>query len=239
MASIKAAERLIVALDFPEIALARELVDTLGDLVSFYKVGLQLRHIAGVEEFIGHLRETEKRIFLDMKVYDIPQTIEGAVSSILNMGATFLTVHGPASSWRAAVEARGVSDLKILAVTVLTSIGPQELQEEYGSSLSVEELVLKRAQLAISAGCDGVIASAMEAPALRALAGSGLLIVTPGIRPRGTSPGDQKRPMEPGAAVRAGADYLVVGRPIIQSADPRGAAQAILDEMQEAFDSRI
>jgi len=228
-------ERLIVALDFPTAERALAVVGQLDGLVSFYKVGLELYTAAG-PEFVRALAAQGKKVFLDLKFLDIEETVRRAARQVVRLGATFLTVHESGRTLAAAVEGCKGSDLKILAVTVLTSLGAADI-EAMGYRYSVEELVLHGAKRAIAAGCHGVIASGQEAAKIRQLAGDEFLIVTPGIRPAGASDDEQKRAVTPAAAIRAGADYLVVGRPITQAPDPRAATQRIVDEMQKAFDS--
>jgi orotidine-5'-phosphate decarboxylase len=235
-APVSARDRLIVALDLPTIEQARALVETLGDSVTFYKVGLGLQ-LAGGGEFARELKEKGKRIFLDYKYYDIEETIRNAVARAAERDIDFLTVHGTASILRAAVEGKGASSLKIFCVTVLTSIEAQDFQEIGYEHVDVNRLVIQRAVQAMRAGCDGVIASAREASQIRQAAGRELLIVTPGIRPAGTSRDDQKRTTTPREAVLAGSDYLVIGRPIIQAPDPVEAAERCIAEMAAASDS--
>ena len=235
MPKTRAAERLIVALDSASIADARRMVDTLGDSVEFYKIGLVLQLAAGVEDFIRELITQGKKVFLDYKYYDIAATLKKAVHRASQLGVSFLTIHGPAQLIRGAVEGRGNTSLKLFCVTVLTSLDAGDIAEMGYANHSVEDLVLFRARKALEAGCDGVIASGQEAKAIRALSPS-LLIVTPGIRPDGAAEDDQKRRTTPAMAIEAGADYLVVGRPITDVADPRTATNAILVEMQSAFD---
>lgn len=234
---IRAQDRLIVALDLPSIDDARKLVATLDGAVSFFKIGLVLQLAEGVGSFITELIEQGKRVFLDYKYFDIEETLQKAVERAASIGVTFLSVHGNGSIIKAAVKGRGDSRLKILAVTVLTSMDAEDIKE-LGFQCSVEDLVLHRAQYAIAGGCDGVIASGLEAQKIRELAkGRPLLIVTPGVRPRYSTPDDQKRVMEPGEAIRNGADYLVMGRPIYGGPDPYAAANRILLEMQDALDN--
>lgn len=238
---VQARDRLIVALDSPGVKEARQLVDTLGDTVSFYKVGLVMQLAEGVEEFIHALIREGKRVFLDYKYYDIGETLKKAVSRASRLGVSFLTIHGSSALIKAAVEGRGDTGLKLFTVTVLTSLDAGDMAEMGYSQHSIEELVLFRARKALEAGCDGVIASGLEAAKIRAACGAKLLVVTPGIRPAGASAGDQKRITTPAAAIRDGADYLVVGRPITapENGTPREAAQAIVAEMQAAFDGRL
>jgi orotidine-5'-phosphate decarboxylase len=236
---INASERLIVALDVPSVDDAKTLVARLDGVVSFFKVGLELYTSAG-PEFVRWLISQEKRVFLDLKFLDIEQTVRRATEQAARLGATFLTVHEAGKAVAAAAEGARGSDLKILAVTVLTSWDASDLRE-MGVGLPVEDLVLHRARKAIAAGAHGVVASGREAAALRENlgqeGGKSFLIITPGIRPSGASADEQKRATTPADAIRAGADYLVVGRPITQAPDPRDATMRILDEMQKAFDS--
>lgn len=227
-------ERLIVALDVSSIEKARELVKRLEGMVSFFKIGLQLQLIAGLG-FVRELIKDGKKVFLDYKYFDVEETIKQAVARVAAEGVSFLTVHGNGRIIRAAVEGRGDSNLKILSVTVLTSLDAFDIQD-LGFECSVEELVLYRAKKALEAGCDGVIASGYEAKAIRELAHNRLLIVTPGIRPKNASVNDHKRYVTPAQAIEAGADYLVVGRPIKDAKDPRVAAERILAEMRAAVE---
>jgi orotidine-5'-phosphate decarboxylase len=234
---INARDRLIVALDLPDIEHARAVVARLDGVVSFFKVGLVLQLAPGVGPFIEELVKDDKKVFLDYKYMDVPETIRKAVGRAASSGITFLTIHGNGGIVGAAVEGRGNSALKILAVTVLTSFDAKDIKE-LGFECSVEDLVLYRAKKAIDAGCDGVIASAQEARKISGLAGGRpILIVTPGIRPSYKTTDDHKRPMTPGDAIREGADYLVVGRPITDDPDPRASAERIIAEMQDAFEA--
>lgn len=237
---IDARERLIVALDLPDVATARQLADDLGDSVVFYKVGLSLQLAAGVNDFINDLIKGGKKVFLDYKYYDIPETIAKAVGRAAKLGVSFLTIHGSSAIIRAAVRAKGDSDLKLFTVTVLTSMDIDDIREMGYSDHTVEELVLYRAGMALAAGCDGVITSGREVKKIKDLTAGKLLAVTPGIRPEGSGADDQKRITTPGQAIGDGADYLVVGRPITQPAEgaPKQAAQAIVEEMQAAFDAQ-
>jgi len=223
-------ERLIVALDVPTIAEAHAVADELRGVVRFYKIGLQLFPLGGAD-LARELIARGDKVFLDFKFYDIGETVRNAVTSAATIGAQFLTVHGDREILAAAVAGRGQGDLKILCVTVLTSLDHTAL-DEMGYHGGVEQLVLQRALLAKESGCDGVIASAQEAVRLRAALGPDMLIVTPGIRPAGAAANDQKRVMTPKDALAAGADYLVVGRPIVQAPDRRAAAEAVLKEMR-------
>lgn len=222
--SIAPRERLIVALDVPRAAEARALVERLGDAACFYKVGLELFTVGGCFELIAWLVERGNRVFADLKLHDIPHTVRRATANVAASGASFVTVHGERSVMAAAAAAKG--RLGILAVTVLTSFEARDLAE-LRAAATLEELVLARARAAAECGCDGVIASGREVARLRAEFGRRLLVVTPGIRAPGEEAGDQKRTVSAEEALRAGADYLVVGRPIRDAADPRAAALAI------------
>lgn len=227
-------ERLIVALDVPGFAEAKQLVEQLGDSVRFYKIGLELATTPDYFRLLNWLLTRDKRVFCDLKLYDIPATVGAAVRQMSRSGASFLTVHGEPSVMRAAVENRGDS-LKILAVTVLTSMSRDDLQS-LGLTMDVDALTLMRAGQAKESGCDGVIASGLEAGRLREHLGAGPLIVTPGIRPKGGAGGDdQKRVATAEASLRAGADYLVVGRPIRAAADPREAALSFQREIAVVY----
>ena len=232
---VNASDRLIVALDVPSADDAGKLVVQMDGVVSFFKVGLELYTSAG-PEFVRGLVSQKKKVFLDLKFLDIEQTVRRATQQAARLGATFLTVHEGGKAVAAAAEGARGTGLKLLAVTVLTSWDAGDLKD-MGISLSVEELVLHRARKALAAGAHGVIASGREAAALREQLGKNYVIVTPGIRPSGASADEQKRAMTPADAIRAGADYLVVGRPITQAPAPRDAALKIVEEMQKAFDS--
>ena len=228
-----ARERLIIALDVPSADDAQKLVAQLDGVVSFFKVGLELYTAAG-PEFVRWLVAQEKKVFLDLKFLDIGETVRRATREAARLGASFLTVHESGLTVAAAVQGSQGKDLKILAVTVLTSMDAGDLLD-MGIHCTVEELVLRRAKKALAAGAHGVIASGQEAAALRDQLGNDFLIVTPGIRSSGASADEQKRATTPAEAIRAGADYLVVGRPITLAANPKDAAIGILDEMQKAF----
>ena len=228
-----AREKLIVALDYWDINDAIRLVNTLGDEVSFYKVGLGLQ-LAGGDRLAQSLIAQGKRVFLDYKYLDIEETIKTAVRRAAEFGVDFLTVHGVGGILRAAVEGRGDSRLKVLCVTVLTSMDAADVKE-MGFQCDVDELVLARAKKALDAGVDGVISSAREAAKIRSATCGKLLVVTPGIRPQDSSTDDQKRVATPGAAIRDGADYLVIGRPITKAPDPKQAARDIVAEMAVAL----
>jgi orotidine-5'-phosphate decarboxylase len=225
-------DRLIVALDLPTARDAEATIETLGDSVGFYKIGYQLAFERGLP-LASALVNAGKRVFLDMKLHDIGNTVARGVENVARMGVSFLTVHAYPQTMRAAVDAKAGSDLGILAVTVLTSYDDADLAEA-GYRVSVEQLVAERAALAHDIGVDGLVCSAEEAAPLRLIVGPGMCLVTPGIRPAGAARGDQKRVATPGQAIAAGADYLVVGRPILQAADPRAAANAIVEEIAAA-----
>jgi orotidine-5'-phosphate decarboxylase len=222
---------LIIALDVPSAAEARDLVRQLGDHGSFYKVGLELYTAAGIA-FVRELVAEGKQVFLDLKFYDIGETVKRAAAQAAASGATFLTVHGIGSVMRAAAEGRAHSSLKLLAVTVLTNLDQQDLHAD-GYKLSLRDLVALRVRNALGAGMDGVIGSPVEASAIRAQAGPGLLLVTPGVRSRGATTGDQKRVATPAEALRDGADYLVIGRQITRAADPAAAVQSLREEIAQ------
>jgi len=226
---IAARDRLIVPLDLPDVAAAEAMIARLGDSVTFYKIGYQLAYAGGLP-LVGQLVDRGKKVFVDLKLHDIGNTVARGVESVSKLGATFLTVHAYPQTMKAAVEARG-ADLKILAVTVLTSYDDGDLHAA-GYRLGVSDLVEARARQAEGLGIDGLVCSAEEAAALRGIVDRRMSLVTPGIRPLGTSSGDQKRVMTPARAIVAGADYLVVGRPIIAAADPRHAALRIIEDMR-------
>ena len=235
-APVNASERLIVALDVPDIQAARSLVKDLEGVASFFKVGLALQLASGVGDFIDELIHLHKKVFLDYKYMDVDETMRKAVGRAASLGVTFLSIHGTGGITRAAVEGRGKSDLKLLAVTVLTSLDANDITE-LGFQCSVEDLVIYRARKAMESGCDGVIASGEEARKIRQLAGDRpVLIVTPGIRPLYKTTDDHKRPVTPRDAIVGGADYLVIGRPITGDVNPRASAERIVQEMQAAFD---
>jgi orotidine-5'-phosphate decarboxylase len=238
MNRVDARERLIVALDLPDVPAAIKMVESLQGVADFFKVGLSLQMAPGVEGLIRSLLDGRKKLFLDYKYYDIPATLTKAVSQAARRGVTFLTVYGSSSLIRAAVEGRGKSGMKLFTVTVLTSWDEGDLAEMGYKNHSIEEIVLFRARKALEAGCDGVIASGRETAAIKKLSGE-LLVITPGIRPDGSPEQDQKRSTTPTTAILAGADYLVIGRPITDASDPRAATEAILTEMQSAFDSLL
>ncbi len=225
-------ERLILALDVPSVAAAEAMVARLGDSVSFYKIGYQLAFAGGID-LARALAGAGKQIFLDLKLHDIGNTVARGVESVARLGASFLTVHAYPQTMHAAVDARAGSPLRILAVTVLTSYDDADLAAA-GYDFTVPELVGERAAQARDIGVDGLVCSGEEAALLRPVIGAGMVLVTPGIRPAGTAAGDQKRVMTPAAAIAAGADYLVVGRPILAAPDPKAAAEAIVAEIASA-----
>lgn len=232
-AEIAPKDRLIVPLDVSSPEAAEAMVARLGDSVTFYKIGYQLAYAGGLP-LIGKLAGKGKKVFADLKMHDIGNTVMRGVESVAKLGATFLTVHAYPQTMKAAVEGRGGSSLKILAVTVLTSYDDDDLHAA-GYRLGVSELVEARAQQAQVLGIDGLVCSPEEVGALRKIVGHQMSLVTPGIRPAGAPTGDQKRVMTPGRAIAAGADYLVVGRPILEAADPKAAADAIQAEIAQAL----
>jgi orotidine-5'-phosphate decarboxylase len=231
-ANIAARDRLIVALDLPSVAAAEAMIARLGEAVSFYKIGYQLAYAGGLP-LVRQLADQGKKVFVDLKLHDIGNTVARGVESVARLGATFLTVHAYPQTMKAAVEARG-SSLKILAVTVLTSYDDGDLHAA-GYRLSVSDLVEARAQQAQVLGVDGLVSSPEEAAALRKIVGHQMSLVTPGVRPAGSATGDQKRMMTPGRAIAAGSDYLVIGRPIMAASDPKAAANAIQAEIAQAL----
>jgi orotidine-5'-phosphate decarboxylase len=238
MPAIDARDRLIVALDLPGVEESRRMVRQLEGHVNFYKIGLALQLAPGVEALIRSLIDEGKKVFLDYKYYDVPATLRKAVSRASKLGVSFLTIHGSSSLIRGAVEGRGGTGLKLFTVTVLTAMDAGDIAELGYTNHSVEELVLFRARKALEAGCDGVIASGLEAAKIKAITGNRLLVVTPGIRPDDYPGDDQKRRVTAAGAIAAGADYLVIGRPIADAPDPVASAQRFLAEMQQAFDVR-
>ncbi len=231
-------ERLIVALDVSGLDDAVQIVEKLDGVVSFYKIGFWLQFVPGLEGFMKSLIDSRKHVFLDSKMYDIGESVKKGVENAAQLGIDFLTVHGNAEIIRAAVEGKAGTNLKILCVTVLTSLDEADLTD-LGYPCSVEELVRFRVRKALEYGCEGVIASTHEARTVREIAGQRqFLIVTPGIRPKGESRHDHKRSGTPANAIAAGADYLVVGRPIIRNPDPAAAARRILEEMRLGWEAR-
>jgi orotidine-5'-phosphate decarboxylase len=219
----------IIALDFDSATRADALVAALGDSASFYKVGMELYAATGMD-YVRSLVDRGKRVFLDMKYYDIGETVKRAVAVASRSGAEFLTVHGVGQVMRAALEGRGDSTMKLLAVSVLTSFDQNDVKE-LGYDCSLAELVSQRVSLAMKAKMDGVVASPLEARAIRALTGTNAILVTPGVRSKGASTGDQKRVATPAEAVRDGANYVVIGRQVSRAADPAAALRAIHAEL--------
>src|SRR5262245_23544063 len=232
-AQISPRDRLIVALDLPSVEAAEATIGRLGDAVTFYKIGYQLAYAGGLP-LVQKLAGSGKKVFLDLKMHDIGNTVARGVESIARLGATFLTVHAYPQTMKAAVEARAGSSLKILAVTVLTSYDDGDLHAA-GYRLNVSDLVEARVQQAQVLGVDGIVCSAEEAAHVHKIVGHQMYLVTPGIRPAGAAAGDQKRIMTPGRAIAAGADYLAVGRPTLEAADPNAAAEAIHIEIAQSL----
>ncbi len=227
-----ARERLIVALDLPSVAAAEAMILKLGSSVSFYKIGYQLAFAGGLP-FAAGLVAAGKQVFLDLKLHDIGNTVTSGVASVAQIGATFLTVHAYPQTMKAAVEGKRGSKLRVLAVTVLTSYDDEDLKHA-GYDVTVPSLVADRAEQARLLGVDGLVCSPEEVVRLRGIVAPEMVLVTPGIRPVGSASDDQKRIMTPGNAIAAGADYLVVGRPIVEAADPKAAADAIIAEIDQA-----
>lgn len=225
-------DKLIVALDLPSVAAASAMVERLGDSVNFYKVGMELTYAGGLP-FVSELARAGKKVFLDLKLHDIPNTVARATEQVVELGATFLTIHAYPQTMKAAAAAAKGSGLKLLAVTVMTSYDDSDLKEA-GYAFGVKDLVARRAGQARDAGIDGLILSPEETAAMRVLLGQGMLLVTPGVRPAGADLADQKRVMTPARAIAQGANYLVVGRPVTQAPDPKAAAQAIVMEIAGA-----
>ncbi len=229
-------DRLIIALDLPSVDAAEAAVGAIGDAGAFYKIGYQLMPVGGLQ-LAARLGEAGKKVFLDFKFHDIGATVERGVASVAQLGGDFLTVHAEPDVLNGAVAGRGDDPrLKILAVTVLTSLDQASLAR-MGIDMALEDLVLKRAEFAAEAGVDGVVASAREARAVKARFGDALAVVTPGVRPAGAGADDQKRVVTPGEAVKAGADYLVVGRPIVAAPDPGARAAAIAAEIEAGIEA--
>jgi len=226
-------ERLIVALDLPQADAARALVEQLGETVCFYKIGLELFMAGGYFELLDWLVARGNKVFVDLKFFDVPETVRAAVRALAERGAFFATVHGNQAIMEAAAQDKGA--LKILAVTVLTSLDRGDL-DDLGFGCDVDALVLSRARRALASGVDGIVSSGLEAPLIRRELGQKLLVVTPGIRPVDNRPADdQKRTVDVAQAFANGADYIVVGRPIRQAADPRAAAAAMQNSIAAAF----
>jgi orotidine-5'-phosphate decarboxylase len=232
-AQIVPRDRLIVALDLLDVAAAEAMIARRGDSVTFYKIGYQLSFAGGLP-LVRRLADAGKKVFVDLKLHDIGNTVARGVESVAKLGATFLTVHAYPQTMKAAVEGRAGSGLKLLAVTVLTSYDDGDLHAA-GYRLGVSDLVEARAQQAQVLGIDGLVCSPEEAASLHKIVGHQMVLVTPGIRPAGAAAGDQKRIMTPGRAIAAGADYLVVGRPVLEAADPKAAAEVIQAEISQAL----
>lgn len=225
-------DRVIVALDVPDVAQARHVVETLGDDATFFKIGYELAFVGGLE-LAKALASSGRKVFLDLKLHDIPNTIEKGVGQIAKMGMTFLTVHAYPQTLQAAAKGAAGSGLGVLGVSVMTSMDDGDLARA-GYGIGVADLVVRRARQTYEAGCKGLICSASDIINVRAAVGQGLTLITPGIRPAGSDVGDQKRVMTPAEAIRAGADHLVIGRPITGVADPKAAMRAILAEIEAA-----
>jgi orotidine-5'-phosphate decarboxylase len=221
---------IIIALDVDSAAEARRLVATLGPCADFYKVGMELYAAAGMD-FVRELQAQGKMVFLDLKMYDIPETVKRAMALVAAAGVRFSTVHAVGQVMRAAHQARAGSALQLLAVTVLTSFGPPDVEEQ-GYTCAISELVERRARNAIAAGMDGIVSSPLEAAAIRRIAGPQAIIVTPGVRSAGASVADQKRVATPAEAVRNGADYLVIGRQITRAANPAAEFARVMEEIR-------
>ncbi len=233
LAAIAPKDRLIVSLDLPGLEPAEAMIERLSDSVTFYKIGYQLVYAGGLP-LARKLRDAGKKVFIDVKLHDIGNTVKSGVESLSALGATFVTVHAYPQTMQAAVEGRGNSPLQILAVTVLTSYNEADM-EAAGYRHGIADLVAIRARQAKAIGVEGLVCSPEEVAAVRAIVGDQMSLVTPGIRPAGSAVGDQKRIMTPSRAIKAGADYLVVGRPIMDAADPKAAADAIQAEIAQAL----
>ena len=221
---------LIIALDVDTSEQARSLVAQLGDAAPFYKVGMELYAAAGME-FVRELIGAGKQVFLDLKFYDIPVTVERAVAQVAKVGVTFLTVHAQSSVMHAAAQARAGSSLKVLGVTVLTSFDQQDLDLDGYSGITVPDLVLRRVHNSVAAGIDGIVCSPLELRAVRSVAGPGMILVTPGVRSAGADIADQKRVATPAQAIHNGANYLVIGRQVTRSTNPHSEISKIINEM--------
>tara|TARA_B100001123_G_scaffold441321_1_gene582268 strand:- start:3416 stop:4183 length:768 start_codon:yes stop_codon:yes gene_type:complete len=239
---ICASTRLIVALDVPSVEEARSIIETLGDDANFYKIGIQLQVVTGVDQLITDIIDSGKQVFLDYKIGDIGASMKANIRSSALRGISFMTIQGGADLtdeiMRDALDGRIDGSPKIFCVTVLTSIDDDQLARLHGGK-TVSEMVLERARKAAKWGCDGVICSGWEVASIKNNVCTDLLAITPGVRPKGAESGDQRRVITPANAIISGADYLVVGRPIVSHPDRKSAANSIIEEMQEAFDDRI
>jgi orotidine-5'-phosphate decarboxylase len=233
MSKIDPRDRMIVALDLPSVTDAQAMIGKLGGSVTFYKIGMELVYAGGLD-LVRQLSSNGKKVFLDLKLHDIPNTVEKATQRVADLGATFLTVHAFPQTMKAALKGKGSSSLQILGVTVMTSYDDSDLIEA-GYAMGVRDLVAHRAQQAKIIGIDGLILSPEEVGSMRTLVGSSLTLITPGIRPKGSEKGDQKRVMTPGEAISAGADYLVIGRPITSAGDPEAVANVVVDEISSVL----
>ena len=233
MSKIDPRDRMIVALDLPSVTDAQAMIGKLGGSVTFYKIGMELVYAGGLD-LVRQLSSNGKKVFLDLKLHDIPNTVEKATQRVADLGATFLTVHAFPQTMKAALKGKGSSSLQILGVPVMTSYDDSDLIEA-GYAMGVRDLVAHRAQQAKIIGIDGLILSPEEVGSMRTLVGSSLTLITPGIRPKGSEKGDQKRVMTPGEAISAGADYLVIGRPITSAGDPEAVANAVVDEISSVL----
>ena len=232
--NLRAKDRLIVALDIPDPDEAFGLVEKLDEIVSFFKIGHVL-HLEGGLDFARRLMDLGNKVFLDLKLYDVPETVGRAVRAIAESGVGFTTVHGTARNVAAAIEARGSHELSLLAVSALTSWDASDLKEVYGVDMPMEEFVLQRVEHLVKMGCDGVITSPLEAPAIKKVVPEKTIVVTPGIRLEADTTDDHKRHSEPSMAIRNGADYIVVGRPIIHAPDPTQAALDYIDAIEQGL----
>jgi orotidine-5'-phosphate decarboxylase len=233
LTALQPRERLIIALDAPDVGAARGLVERIGDSATIYKIGMELAYSGGLK-LAPELASAGKQVFLDLKLHDIPNTVERATAQAAKLGARFLTVHGYPQTMGAAIAGARGSGMQVLAVSVLTSYDDSDLLDAC-YRFGVVETVRRRAEQALALGVDGLVASAAEAAMVRRDVGDRMLLVTPGIRPAGAAAGDQKRVATPAEAIRNGADYLVVGRPVTQAPDPRAAAEAVVAEIARAL----
>jgi orotidine-5'-phosphate decarboxylase len=238
-AELSARERLILALDLPSVEAAREVVRRVEGAVEFFKVGLSLQLAPGAEGLVRWLLDEGHKVFLDYKYYDVPETLRKAVAQAARLGVDFLTIHGSTALIHGAIEGRGASKLKLFCVTVLTSMDTVDMEEMGYSQHTVKDLVLFRARKALEAGCDGVISSGHETAQIKTMSGDRLLVVNPGIREDDAPGDDQKRRMTARDAILAGADYLVVGRPITGKADPKAEAERIVQVVESALSERF